>query len=109
MPNFLARIEIHGGDDEDYKKLHSIMTTLDYTNYHLLPLGEYKKQLPPGTYIRKQGTLGVGDLAKHDELAKETDRLFNCINVSGLSKSAPSIVVTTFDLLYDRRLLTIPA
>lgn len=55
MPGFLARIELHGGSDADYKTLHTNMATEGFLRS--LTFGGVGYELPPATYFN--GNPGV--------------------------------------------------
>lgn len=102
MPNFFARIEIHGAEQPKYDELYLLLKGEGYTD---TPgrLG-YTCKLPTGTYVKQAGLLGSTVIATPEELSAEAEKLSQLIIKARISDRAPGIVVTPFTTLETRGL-----
>ncbi|ECM4408923.1 DUF2622 domain-containing protein [Salmonella enterica subsp. enterica serovar Give] len=71
MATYLARVELHNSDPEDYEQLHEYMLSLGFKR--TIPHGDGSyNQLPDGTYISEKG----GDISEiRSQISNYADRL----------------------------------
>lgn len=71
MSTYLARVELHGAQSDDYEPLHQYMRSIGFER--TMPHGDGSlNQLPDGTYISGSG----GDLTKiREQISSYADHL----------------------------------
>lgn len=102
MTNFLARVEIHDGEPEDYIRLYSCLKEIGYVDTYTFD--KYKSKLPTGTYAYQRGVLSSSVMATYDELTAQTDLIFKAAVKANPGKKKPFVVVAPFYLLCTKHL-----
>jgi len=92
MSNFIARVELHSADYDDYELLHTSMQRRGFLRRITSNEGR-TSQLPTGTYIMENATISGSDALKRavtaaSETGKESSIIvadWSCANWQGLS------------------------